>query len=154
MEKKKDKGMAELSGLMQIYLRVNNDEYPQLVTRSLEEKSCPPDHIFLSGCMIEREDRDFYDYKSEGMRVCQKVAEVCREGAKALAEVPQRSAIGEHLAYAYSILCDYLKEFDGDYTMSMEAAETLIRGAIDRVVRAGKCFGFELGKYRSDNWEK
>lgn len=56
----------------------------------------------------------------------------------------------EHLAYAYSILCDYLKEFDGDYTMSKETAETLIQGAADRIVLAGKEIGVELDKWRVD----
>ena len=56
----------------------------------------------------------------------------------------------EHLAYAYSILCDYLKEFDDDYTMSKETAETLIRAAADRIVLAGKEIGVELDKWRVD----
>jgi hypothetical protein len=44
-----------------------------------------------------------------------------------------------------------VKEFYGDYTMSKETVETLIRGAIDRIVRAGKCFGLRLDQYRSDD---
>lgn len=56
----------------------------------------------------------------------------------------------EHLAYAYSILCDYLKEFDGDYTMSKETAETLIQGAAHRIVLAGRAIGIELDKWRVD----
>ena len=56
----------------------------------------------------------------------------------------------EHLTYAYSVLCDFAKDMDGDWTMSKETAETLIRGAIDRIVAAGKCVGMNLNNYRED----
>lgn len=56
----------------------------------------------------------------------------------------------EHLTYAYSVLRDFAKDMDGDWTMSKETAETLIQGAIDRIVAAGKCVGMNLNNYRED----
>lgn len=56
----------------------------------------------------------------------------------------------EHLTYAYSVLCDFAKDMDGDWTMSKETAETLVQGAIDRIVAAGKCVGMNLNNYRED----
>lgn len=56
----------------------------------------------------------------------------------------------EHLMYAYSVLRDFVKDMDGDWTMSKETAETLIQGAIDRIVAAGKCVGMDLNNYRED----
>ena len=52
-----------------------------------------------------------------------------------------------HLAYAHSVLCDFAKK-DGACTMSKETAETLVQGAIDRIVAAGKCVGLNLNNYR------
>lgn len=150
MEKKKYKVMENPSGLMQLYLKVNRNECPTLTMLPLERRSYPANLIPLQGCVVESTG-NFAECEDEVWKACQKVSEMCQEGAKALVAVPQSNAMGEHLAYAYSILCDYLKEFDGDYTMSKETAETLIRGAIDRIVWAGKCSGFELDKYRSDD---
>lgn len=56
----------------------------------------------------------------------------------------------EHLTYAYSVLRDFAKDMDGDWTMSKETAETLIQGAIDRIVAAGKYVGMDLNNYRED----
>lgn len=157
MAKKKDKKTEKPTGLMQLYLKVNGDECPTLTMLPLEQRSYPANLVPLQGCVVESTG-DFAECEDEAWKACQKVSEMCREGATALVAVPQSNAMGEHLAYAYSILCDYLKEFDGDYTMSKETAETLMRGARDRVVRAGKCVGFELDKYRSDDkandWEE
>ena len=56
----------------------------------------------------------------------------------------------EHLTYAYSVLCDFAKGMNGDWSMSKETAETLVRRAIDRIVAAGKCVGMNLDNYRED----
>ena len=55
----------------------------------------------------------------------------------------------EHLAYAYSILFDYEREFEGDFLMSMETAETLVRAAIRHILDASSCLGENIENYRS-----
>jgi len=55
----------------------------------------------------------------------------------------------EHLAYAYSILFDYEREFEGDFLMSMETAETLVRAAIRHILDAANCLGEQIENYRS-----
>lgn len=159
---KKDKKVKETSGpeLMQAFLKVDctlaekGGKAPKIVLRRASDESYTADLVKLDGVVVES-NGDFKDEEpwadEDSWRVCSMIADVCRAGHKAQAESPQRSAFCEHLAYAYSILCDYVKEFDDDYTMSKETAETLIRGAIDRIVMAGKCFGFNLDKYRSDD---
>ena len=89
--------------------------------------------------------------EDDAWEIIQRISDLCRLGNEAEAGMGNRNAVCEHLTYAYSILVDYVKEFDGDFTMSKETAETLIRGAMDRIVSAGKCFGFELDKYRTED---
>lgn len=129
----------------QLYLYMDGSELPQLISEPVNNDSHPASFVPLAGCVIEFDG----DITSEEhcWKMASKVAEVCKEGF----EAKRSEAYCEHLAYAYSILCDYVKEFDGDYTMSKETAETLIRGAIDRIVRAGKCFELRLDQYRSDD---
>ena len=132
----------------QLFLKISGDECPQLVTQPASKDSCPANLVLLPGCLIEScEEMD----ETGAWEAADKVADMCRSGLETQRKTPQRNALCEHLAYAYSILCDYVMEFDDDYTMSKETAETLIRGAIDRIVSAGKCVGFELDKYRSED---
>ena len=134
--------------LMQLFLKVNEDTSPQLVSRPQEEESYPANLVMLKGCVIEsKEDMDEQDcWDAAG-----KVAEMCANGLEAQKNTPQMNSLREHLTYAYSILCDYLREAEGDWLMSKETSETLIRGAIDRIVFAGKCADFNLENYRSDD---
>jgi hypothetical protein len=131
--------------LRQLCLYMDGSELPQLVSEPAGKGSHAANLVPLPGCVIESDGdiaREEYCWK-----MASKVADVCKEGF----EAKRSNEYCEHLAYAYSILCDYVKEFDDDYTMSKETAETLIRGAIDRIVRAGKCFGLRLDQYRSDD---
>ena len=135
-------------GLMQLFLKVNGDSFPQLVARPADKQSYPANLVMLKGCVIEsKEDMDEQDcWDAAG-----KVAEMCAEGLEAQQrKTLHKESLIEHLTYAYSILCDYLRDTEGDWIMSKETSETLVRGAIDRIVKAGKCFGFDLDKYRSE----
>ena len=160
MANKKEGKESKVSEIMQAFLKVDcklggeGGKAPMVVLRRASDKSHAADLVELDGVVVES-DGGFKDdelwAEEDSWRICSKIAEMCRAGNKAQIESPQRSSFCEHLAYAYSILCDYVKEFDDDYTMSKETAETLIRGAIDRIVSAGKCFGFRLDQYRSDD---
>ena len=159
---KKDKNANEQSKpeLMQAFLKVDcpldekGGKAPTVVLRWASNESYTADLVKLDGVVVESSGY-FNDEEpwaeEDSWRICSMIADMCRSGHKAQAEMPQRNAFCEHLAYAYSILCDYVKDFDDDCTMSKETAETLIRGAIDRIVRAGQCFGFKLDQYRSDD---
>ena len=147
MDKKRSKGKSGGSKLMQAFLKVSGDDSPTLVFRPKESGSYPANLVLLNGVVIDAEDETSFN-EEDSWVACAKVAEMCRLGNEY--GVSARNALCEHLAYAYSILCDYLGETEGDWLMSKETSETLIRGAIDRIVRAGKCFGFSLDKYRSD----
>ena len=148
------------SNMRQIFLEVDCKRHgcggraPRLALDAADAESYPANRVPLNGAIVEAGknygESDPWD-EEDAWRCVQKIADLCRAGEAASNEVPQRNALLEHLAYAYSILCDYVLEFDGDYTMSKETAETLIRGAMDRIVSAGKCFGFQLDKYRSDD---
>ena len=133
---------------MQLFLKVNDDSSPQLVAQPADKGSHPANLVILKGCVIEsKEDMDEQDcWDAAG-----KVAEMCAEGLKAQKDTPQMNSLREHLTYAYSILCDYLRETEGDWLMSKETSETLIRCAIDRIVCAGKCADFNLENYRSED---
>ena len=134
--------------LMQLFLEVKEDSSPKLVAQPADKGSYPANLVMLKGCVIEsKEDMD----EQECWDAAGKVAEMCAEGLEAQSKTSPMNSLLEHLTYAYSILCDYVLEFDGDYTMSNETAETLIRGAMYRIVSAGKCFGFQLDKYRRDD---
>ncbi len=160
MGKKSEKLKPVGPDIMQAFLKVDctwsekGGRAPRVVLRRASDESHTADLVKLDGVVVESND-DFKDdepwAEEDSWNICSKIAEMCKAGNKAQIESPQRSSFCEHLAYAYSILCDYVKEFDDDYTMSKETAETLIRGAIDRIVMAGKCFGFRLDQYRSDD---
>lgn len=147
---KEPKGKKECPpGLMQAFLKVNGDEAPQLVLQPKEKDSHPANLVLLEGVVVE--GRPIGEYSEEdAWNACSKVAELCRAGSEALSKTGLRNAFCEHLAYAYSILCDCARECDGDWLMAKETWETLIRSAIDRIVSAGKCLDFHLDKYRSD----
>lgn len=132
--------------LVQLFLKVNDDSSPQLVAQPADKGSYPANLVMLKGCVIEsKEDMDEQDcWDAAG-----KVAEMCAEGLEAQSKTSPMNSLREHLAYAYSILCDYLRETEGDWLMSKETSETLIRSAIDRIVWAGKCADFNLENYRS-----
>lgn len=137
-------------GLMQAFLKVNGDEAPQLVLLPKEKDSHPANLVLLDGVVVD--GRPVGEYSEEdAWNACSKVAELCRAGQEALSKVGLRNAFCEHLAYAYSILCDCARECDGDWLMSKETWETLIRSAIDRIVSAGKCLDFDIGQYRSED---
>ena len=157
MAKKTQKDGPKGAELMQAYLKVDcmgSGNPPRIVLRKASDESHTADLVLLPGVVVEVGGA-FPDCakwsEQDSWEICSKVAERLRLAEKTEKEAPSRNAYCEHLAYAYSILCDYVKEFDDDYTMSKETAETLIRGAIDRIVRAGKCFGFRLDQYRSDD---
>ena len=157
MEKKTKKDGLKGAELMQAYLKADSGESgdaPRIVLRKASDESHTADLVLLPGVVVESSD-EFADCakwsEQDSWEICSKVAERLRLAEKTEKEAPGRNAYCEHLAYAYSILCDYVQEFDDDYTMSKETAETLIRGAIDRIVRAGKCFGLRLDQYRSDD---
>ncbi len=147
-------------GLMQAFLKVDckiggeGGKAPMVVLRRASDESHTADLVKLDGVVVES-DGGFKDdelwAEEDSWRICSKIAEMCGAGNKAQTEPPQRSSFCEHLAYAYSILCDCARECDGDWMMSKETWETLIRSAIDRIVSAGKCFGFRLDQYRSDD---
>ena len=135
---------------MQAFLKVNGDEAPQLVLIPKEKDSHPANLVLLEGVVVDGHPVGEYS-EEDAWNACSKVAELCRAGQESLSKVGLHNAFCEHLAYAYSILCDCAKECDGDWTMSKETWETLIRAAIDRIVSAGKCLDFNLGEYRSDD---
>ena len=133
---------------MQLFLKVNEDSSPQLVSQPADKGSYPANLVMLKGCVIEsKEDMDEQDCWD----AADKVAEMCAEGLKAQGETSQMNSLREHLTYAYCILCDCLRETEGDWLMSKATSETLIRSAIDRLVWAGKCVDFKLDEYRSDD---
>ena len=136
------------SGLMQLFLKVNGDSCPQLVAQPEEKESYPANLVMLKGCVIEsKEDMDEQDcWDAAG-----KVAEMCAAGLEAQGKESPMNSLREHLTYAYSILCDYLRETEGDWLMSKETSETLTRSAIERIVLAGKCVDFNLDEYRSED---
>ena len=147
MDKIKKKGACKTeSGLQQVYVALYNDDLPDIAVRPVDEESHPANMVKLDGVVVERS-------KGEKMPwdIAQRISYLCRLGSEAESKMGNRNSMCEHLAYAYSILVDYVKEFDGDFTMSKETAETLIRGAMDRIVSAGKCIGFELDKYRTED---
>ena len=132
---------------MQAFLKVSGDESPTLVLRP-KECAYPANLVLLNGVVVDAEDETSFD-EEDSWVVCAKVAEMCRLGNEY--GLSARNAMCEHLAYAHSILCDYLRETEGDWLMSKETSETLIRGAIDRIVSAGKSMGFNLEDYRSED---
>jgi len=157
MAKKTDKNESKVSELMQAYLKVDcmgSGNPPRIVLRKASDESHTADLVFLPGVVVEVSGA-FPDCakwsEQDSWEICSKVAERLRLAEQTEKDTTKRNAYCEHLAYAYSILCDCAKECDGDWTMSKETWETLIRGAIDRIVRAGKCFGFRLDQYRSDD---
>ena len=133
---------------MQLFLKVNEDSSPQLVAQPADKGSYPANLVILKGFVIEsKEDMDEQDcWDAAG-----KVAEMCAAGNVAQGTTSQMNSLREHLTYAYCILCDYLRETEGDWLMSKETSETLIRSAIERLVWAGKCVDFKLDEYRSDD---
>lgn len=133
---------------MQLFLEVNDYSSPKLVAQPADKGSYPANLVILKGCVIEsKHDMDEQDcWDAAG-----KVAEMCAEGLKTQGKTSQMNSLREHLTYAYSILCDYLRETEGDWLMSKETSETLIRSAIDRIVWAGKCADFNLENYRSED---
>ena len=144
----KNKAKERALGLMQAFLKVNGDEAPQLVLLPKEKDSYPANLVLLDGVVVD--ERPVGEYSEEdAWDACSKVAELCRAGNKVQIESPQRNSFCEHLAYAYSILCDCARECDGDWLMSKETWETLIRSAIDRIVAAGKCLDFRIDNYRT-----
>jgi hypothetical protein len=156
MANKTKKNESKGAELMQAYLKViwGSANAPMIVLRKASDESHSADLVPLPGVVMEANEGILDCAKwseHDSWEVCSKVADRLGLAEKMEKEAPSRNAYCEHLAYAYSILCDYVKEFYGDYTMSKETAETLIRGAIDRIVRAGKCFGLRLDQYRSDD---
>ena len=146
--KNKDDGERVACGTQQVYISVEGACLPTIAIRPADVKSHPANMVKLEGAVVElpgsRGEKSAWD-------IAQRISDLCRMGNEAESEMGNRNAMCEHLAYAYSILVDYVKGFDGDFTMSKETAETLIRGAMDRIVCAGKCIGFELDKYRTED---
>ena len=157
MAKKINKDELKGAELMQAYLKVDcmgSGNPPMIVLRKASDESHIADLVMLPGVVADVEgvfqDCDKWS-EQDSWDICSEIAERLRIAEKNEKEAENRKRYSEHLAYAYSILCDYVKEFDGDYTMSKETAETLICGAIERIVRAGKCFGLRLDQYRIDD---
>lgn len=136
------------SGMQQVYLSMNGDHLPGIAVRPVESKSYPANLALLRGVVVDMPGECKED---DAWNIINRISDLVRLGNDAENTMGKRNAACEHLAYAYSILCDYLKEFDGDYTMSKETAETLIRGAIDRLNWLGQCIGCEIENYRSED---
>jgi len=141
--------------LSQVFLKVGEtvrdaDLCPRLMLRSADEEGYPANLVKLNGVVLEKDPKEKWT-EDDAWTVASNIASMCREQTESEGRAPARNAMCEHLAYAYSILCDYLRETEGDWLMSKETSETLIRGAIDRIVSAGKCIGFELDRHRSDD---
>lgn len=136
--------------LMQAFLKVSGDEPPRIVLQPDEKNSYPANYVLLKGVVVEMPEDEIALTEDDAWATCGRVADLCRLGHEVEENSGNRSSLCEHLTYAYSILCDYLREAEGDWLMSKETSETLIRGAIDRIVRAGKCVDFNLDNYRRD----
>ena len=153
MDKKKNDKMARKTStcIMQAFLEVKGDKPPSVTLRPASDDSYPATLVILKDVVVEVDD-DKSQTEDDAWKVCGMIADKCREAEEHEdAHMSIRNAMCEHLAYAYSILCDYVKEFDDDYTMSKETAETLIRGVMDRIVSAGKCIDLNLKNYRSED---
>jgi hypothetical protein len=109
---------------------------------------CRDDEVVAMRVYVEQKEGD-KDVRNQDVR---KVEEAPDEGVGDKHEGHRQmdEKLREHLTYAYSVLRDFAKDMDGDWTMSKETAETLIQGAIDRIVAAGKCVGMNLNNYRED----
>ena len=144
--KKNGEGSAETAGplkkMVQLFLSINGGELPQLVSQPIEKKSYAANRVLLPGCVVEVSDNPD---ENEAWEACGKVSDLCREGQKSLSATSTRNACCEHLSYAYSLLCDYVTDkFSADCLMSDETAETVLRGAIDRIKWAASCLDFKL----------
>ena len=124
----------------QIYLAVKGDDLPTVVARPLKENSYPANYVPIPGCVVEVHrgitENDAFEVASE-------IARLCKGG-----QLLQTGGINEHLAYAWSILCDLVKDIEGDFMFSKETAETLVRGAMDHIRKAGKDIGFDCEECR------
>ena len=139
--KNKDDGEKVACGTQQVYISIEGACLPTIAIRPVDTESYPANLVKLEGVVVELpggrgEEKSAWD-------IAQRISDLCRIGSEAESEMGNRNAMCDHLAYAYNILTDYVN-FDDEHTVSKETAETLIRGAMDRIVRAGKCFGFEL----------
>lgn len=137
--------------LMQVFLEVKGAEPPKVVFRPASDDSYPANLVLLKDVVVEVDD-DKNRTEGDAWNVCGKIADKCREVEEYEdANMSGRNAICENLTYAYSILFDYLRDAEGDWLLSKETSETLIRGAVDRIVRAGKCVNLNLENYRSED---
>ena len=137
--------------LMQVFLEVKGAEHPKVVLRPASDDSYPANLVMLKDVVVEV-DEDKYWTEDDAWNVCGKIADKCREVEEYEdAHMSVGDTMREHLAYAYSILRDCLMNAEGDWPLSKETSETLIRGALDRIVRAGKCVDFNPENYRSDD---
>lgn len=143
----KDKNNRRQSG-SQIFIEVKGGEPPKIVSRPIDTNGYPANLVKLNGVVLDKAPLAEWS-EDDSWTVASNVASMCRDNADL--DLPKHNALCEHLAYAYSILCDYLRETEGDWLMSKETSETLIRGAVDRIVRAGKCVDFSLDQYRSED---
>ena len=149
MAKEKNPVEESKKKLMRFFLEVNGDGSPRIVLQPADKGSHPANYVPLHGVELEiSEDRDFTE--DDAWAVSGRVSDLCRMGYESESRIGNRAGVCEHLSYAYNILVDYLRETDGDWLMSKETSETLIRGAIERIVNAGKCIGFDLDYYRGD----
>lgn len=132
---------------MQMFLKVDGAKMPALEFRPADEDAHPANMVLLPGAVVDTDS----DSTGENFawEVAGKVANLCRSGHEVQSKAGQRNALCEHLSYAYSILCDYLRETEGDWLISKETAETLIRAAVERIEWAGKCVDFALDNYRT-----
>ena len=129
----------------QMYLEVNGDKLPTVVARPLKERSYPANHVPIPGCVVEIHrsvtEKDAFNIAGEIRRLC--------GGGQLL----NCGVIQEHLAYAWSVLSDLIKGVECDFTFSKETAETLVRGAMDHIRKAGKGIGFDCEEYREEGDE-
>lgn len=124
----------------QIYLAVKGDDLPTVVARPLKENSYPSNYVPIPGCVVEIH-RGITE--NDAFKVAGEIARLCKGG-----QLLQTGGLHEHLAYAWSILCDLIKDIEGDFMFSKETAETLVRGVMDHVRKAGKDIGFDCEEYR------
>lgn len=124
----------------QVYIKVAGDSDPVMVTRPLKDNSYPANYVPIPGCVVEIH-RGITE--NDAFKVAGEIARLCKGG-----QLLQTGGLHEHLAYAWSILCDLIKDTEGDFMFSKETVETLIRGAMDHIRKAGKDIGFDCEECR------
>ena len=118
---------------LQLYLKVNKGEAPRLVAQPADRKSYASDMVPLPGCIVES-GRDW--------DMCDKVAEMCRDGRKL--DETRKSALHDHLEDAYSILEDLMVLMGDESQIGYKTVYAILDRIRWFVVAAGKCVDLDL----------